>query len=270
MRNGGLYLKRLVKSIQSQTNSHWEAVIVDDGSTDGTDEYLAELISLDPRFIVHSTFGIGRGRALNLAISKCRSDIIVNLDADDLAHPNLVNSVVIGFTKWPEYTVIGGKNLLILDDAAPLWGDLGHGPNAIQDVGNSLAYRNPISHSGVSMRKDHVLEVGGYDYKRLGQYDYDLWTRLIDNGHRIGLSDVCVAAKRSHVSQFFERKNHIKYAWGAANVQWRAIRILDSSRVKGLLNIGLRLCWAVLPNGFRMRTRLMIQWAFRNILNNSF
>ena len=78
------YLKQSIPTIYQQKLDDVEIIIVDDGSTDGSHEYLAECQKTDKNFVVLQTDGIGPGRARNHAIEQANSDLIAFLDADDL------------------------------------------------------------------------------------------------------------------------------------------------------------------------------------------
>lgn len=73
-----------IKSLQYQTYSNWECVIVNDGSSDRTLEIVNDLASLDSRIKVFSfDQNKGRGAARQFALEKCTGELIAMLDADD-------------------------------------------------------------------------------------------------------------------------------------------------------------------------------------------
>lgn len=85
--NGMPKIKLAVASLLQQTYVDWEAIIIDDGSTDGTAEYL-DLLS-DPRIVVHH-FEKNRGRpyARQKALEMASGDYLAMLDADDFYAPD--------------------------------------------------------------------------------------------------------------------------------------------------------------------------------------
>lgn len=76
-------LPRAVASLRAQTLSDWECLLVDDGSTDGTWEFLQELAAEDPRFHIFQQDHAGQGTALDVAKRHAQSEIICFLDSDD-------------------------------------------------------------------------------------------------------------------------------------------------------------------------------------------
>ena len=257
VKNGGRYLREAVDSIRAQDITDWEAVIVDDGSTDDTPAYLESLSSEDPRFCVKLTPGIGRGKALNIAVSMCQADIVTNLDADDLAHPHRARVLLETMRAYTEYDVVAGKSQLILDDGKPEWA-LGAQPaSSLTDVTRRLAHANPVGHSTVGIRRAAMRSVEGYDEERISQFDYELWVRLALAGYRLGAIDVTLGAKRSHTGQSYERREHLRYVLRSAPVQWRAVRGLGANRAFGGIRVIARVIWASMPVKGRMWVRRM-------------
>lgn len=79
------YLSECINSVLKQSYPDWEAIIVDDGSTDNTEEVALELKALSPdRIQYHKTQNLGVAAARNFACKLSRGEFILPLDADDL------------------------------------------------------------------------------------------------------------------------------------------------------------------------------------------
>src|SRR5690625_519263 len=87
VKNGEKTIKETLKSVIDQTLKNWEFIIVDDGSEDNTLNILKTIEKTDARFKIVKTSGIGRGKALNLALHYSKGKYVANIDADDLMHP---------------------------------------------------------------------------------------------------------------------------------------------------------------------------------------
>ena len=78
-------IKETFDSVISQTFSDWEWIIIEDQSTDGSYEFIKELVKDDKRIILLQTDkNSGAAKARNLGIEKAEGRYIAFLDADDL------------------------------------------------------------------------------------------------------------------------------------------------------------------------------------------
>ena len=77
------YIERCVKSITDQTYKNLEIILVDDGSTDGTEKILDELAEKDARIKVFHKENGGSSSARNLGITKATGEYIGFADSDD-------------------------------------------------------------------------------------------------------------------------------------------------------------------------------------------
>ena len=92
--NGVATLERAVRSVQGQTFAHWELLVVDDCSTDGSREAIAAWASADPRIRpIHSTENRGPGAARNLGLRSACGKFITYLDGDDEYDPQYLEHV---------------------------------------------------------------------------------------------------------------------------------------------------------------------------------
>jgi len=108
------YLSACVQSVQGQSYAHWELLLVDDGSTDGSGPLCDGFAAGDPRIrVIHKENG-GSSFARNAGIKAAKGDRLIFLDSDDYwAHPAFLetvaahcredNLVVWGFQRCPEH-----------------------------------------------------------------------------------------------------------------------------------------------------------------------
>lgn len=257
VRNGERFVLKAVESIKAQDVDYWEAVIIDDGSTDATVSLLESIAVEDPRFRVESTSGIGRGKALNMAVSLCQSEILTNLDADDLAHPQRARVLLELMAKHPEFSVLTGRSRVIFNDGKPEWNVLPDVDESLGDVTCLLARKNPIGHSSMGIRRYVLESVKGYREELTSQFDYDLWVRLALAGYRLGATTATLGAKRSHSGQSYERGAHLRYVLRSTQIQWRAACGLKLNLLICGILVGARIIWACLPVKGRLWVRHM-------------
>lgn len=85
--NQGKYLQDALQSVLDQTYAGWECIIINDGSTDNTEQVAMEWTSRDQRFKYFYKENGGLSSARNKGLDECAGDYIQFLDADDCIAP---------------------------------------------------------------------------------------------------------------------------------------------------------------------------------------
>ena len=88
------YLRRALDSLLAQTHQDWEAILVDDGSTDGSADIAAQYCDRDRRFVLTKQENQGQGVARNNALNMIGGDYVMYLDPDDMLHPQAMEICV--------------------------------------------------------------------------------------------------------------------------------------------------------------------------------
>lgn len=87
--NAGGFIAESIRSVQQQTYSRWELLVIDDASTDETSQIVEGLAVNDDRIKLHVLpTNQGAGFARNIGIKAATGDFISFLDADDLWKPH--------------------------------------------------------------------------------------------------------------------------------------------------------------------------------------
>ena len=87
------YLERCIKSLQDQTYSDFEVIMVDDGSTDQSVETAKHYINSDKRFKYFYQSNAGQGSARNTGIRNASGDYYCFVDSDDYVHPQYLENL---------------------------------------------------------------------------------------------------------------------------------------------------------------------------------
>jgi glycosyltransferase involved in cell wall biosynthesis len=95
------YVENALQSILKQTITDYEIIIVNDGSTDKSKEIASKYLSDEIRIIDHAN-NKGLSAARNTGIKNANSDYITFLDADDLWHPNYLQTIKKLILSYPE------------------------------------------------------------------------------------------------------------------------------------------------------------------------
>src|SRR5438132_11921709 len=102
--NCGKYIAQSINSILNQTYKDFEFIIIDDGSTDNTEEIV--LSFKDPRIIYRKTVNKGTSAALNLGLSLALNEWVARIDADDLNVPSRLEKQVKFLNENPGYDIV--------------------------------------------------------------------------------------------------------------------------------------------------------------------
>lgn len=118
------YVREAIESVRQQTVSPDEVIIIDDGSTDGTSEVLADYADLSG-FLVIRTENNGLGPARNLGRMLARSRYIYFFDSDDLIKENFVERLreIIIENGNPDMILFAGEVFRDQDCDHPYWVD---------------------------------------------------------------------------------------------------------------------------------------------------
>ena len=100
--NASSYLKRSLDSVKNQTFKEFEVIIINDGSTDNSEEVCLNYVQLDNRFNYYKQENKGKSSAVNNAYQKAKGEYIYVLDSDDYIDENLFK---IGLNTANKYNV---------------------------------------------------------------------------------------------------------------------------------------------------------------------
>jgi glycosyltransferase involved in cell wall biosynthesis len=198
--NGMPFVRSAIQSITEQTTSCWKLVIVDDGSTDGTREWLRTFG--DPRIrVIELSKNMGQTTALNHGLSVVDTEFVARLDQDDLASCDRIASQLSYLDEHPGVVLVSGWAYLIDDDGSTIGEFAPAGSDA-----TTLRYLiecdrpNPIAHSAATFRTEFARVVGGYPGSIQYANDYGLWCGLSREG-RIIVEERFVGSLRQHKGQ---------------------------------------------------------------------
>src|SRR5690606_1357140 len=86
--NYGFCLSETIGSLQAQTHANWQALIIDDGSSDDTQAVIKGLAETDKRIKYYYRYHQGVSAARNFGVDHAVGDYILFLDGDDLITSN--------------------------------------------------------------------------------------------------------------------------------------------------------------------------------------
>jgi len=175
--NYGRYLAGALDSVLAQTFTDWEAIVVDDGSTDNTAEVIRPYLS-DGRIRYHRSNHLGAAGARNLAIGLAHGPFLAILDADDLWLPTKLELQVALFRDDVELGVAYTRIIVINEDGSPA--SCKEYPEYTLHRGwvlPALFMENFVCFSSVMFRRSVLDDVGRFDEELPMAMDYDLLLR---------------------------------------------------------------------------------------------
>lgn len=185
------YLKETLESVFAQTYKDYEVVIVDDGSTDGTEEMIKHL-GYNTRY--HRQENAGDAAARNKLIELAAGKYITFLDSDDLLMPDAVERMTTVMQQEAEPVIVYGPYLRIDQRGSVIGKDK---RRLYSGFVTKHLFQDVFIHSCGSMfPKNALKEAGGFDTSLRVCSDYDLWLRLSLKYRFLALSEPTFKRRR--------------------------------------------------------------------------
>ena len=204
-------VQQALASVKAQTFRDFEIVVVDDGSTDGTDEVL----SAEPELLVlRHPCCQGVAAARNTGVAAAQGEWLAFLDSDDLWLPDKLARQISCLKGQPE---------LLICQTDETWVRRGvrvNKPAAHRKVAGRIFLpslgRCMISPSAVMLHRRLLQDHGAFDAALPAAEDYDLWLRLTWR-YEVGLVDEPLVIKRGGHPDQLSRQ------WGIDRFRIRAL-----------------------------------------------
>ena len=171
--NGEKYLKEAINSILEQTYSDFELLLIDDASSDRTEEIIRSY--KDDRIVyIKNEQNLGLIKTLNKGLDLAKGEFIARMDQDDISAPTRFEEQIAIFKNNPEIGVCGTWFTIIKNDLED--GKLPH-PVYDENIKIALLGYCSLGHPTVMLRKKSLGNLR-YDEDFQAAEDYEFWTRL--------------------------------------------------------------------------------------------
>ncbi|WP_400071321.1 glycosyltransferase family 2 protein [Zobellia russellii] len=206
--NSEKYLTDNILSVQAQTHNNWEHILVDDCSTDSSEDLIRSFQENDPRIKYYRLKkNSGAGVARNKGIELAKGDYIAFLDSDDKWYPHKLaaqlkfmndNNYPFTFSDYDKMDADGKYTNEIVKSKEKV-------------TYNSALYKNPIGCLTVM----YSVNFFGKQYMASirKRQDYALWLKLLKKSNAYGLNQVLSTYREGNESISSNKFKLVKYEW---------------------------------------------------------
>tara|TARA_R110002049_G_scaffold27321_2_gene93954 strand:- start:7473 stop:8471 length:999 start_codon:yes stop_codon:yes gene_type:complete len=209
--NGMPYLPAAVDSILEQTFTDWKMVIVNDGSTDESTNYLNDLS--DPRIKIIHQEQQGLAAALNHGIQHCDTPFLARLDSDDIALPTRLEKQYQFMRKHPEVGLLGTQFNRLGPQRSGFPSKLPCGHDEITEA--LMEGKHAMCHPTIMCQTQIMRDVGGYWEHPIAQ-DWDIYLKMSEKSKLANLDEVLLYYRIHNASlngqKLAKIRHHQRYA----------------------------------------------------------
>ena len=174
--NGTKFLGEAIESIVNQTFNEFEFLIIDDGSTDQSNELIKSYDDKRIRLFVNKN-NIGQSASLNKGIKMARGDYIVIMDQDDISVQDRLK-VQLEFMENHSNIDVCGSWLELFGT----YGGIVKYETKSEKIKMNLLTNVNLAHSAVMIRKSTLVKCDlNYNSNLSIAQDYDLWVRMFEH-----------------------------------------------------------------------------------------
>lgn len=156
---------------------------------------------------------VGTGKAKNIGLQACQYPYVAIMDTDDISVPNRFECQLSFLVQNPEIVLVGGQIIefegrpenILSKKSVPLNQD---------EIITFAKKRSPFNHPATMYRRDVIQALGGYHHHLLME-DYNLWVRILAQGHKTKNLDQVLVFMRSRKAMLGRRRGlgYIKSEW---------------------------------------------------------
>jgi glycosyltransferase involved in cell wall biosynthesis len=210
-KNAAATIGLTLESLKAQTFRHFDVVVVDDGSTDGTGDIVRSQAGCLTLQVLRHEQSQGVARSINAAVATSHAPLIARLDADDMARQDRLAVQMAFMHSHPEVMVCGSDMAVFsVDQGTAVRAHLMQHPRGHDDIVTALVQRTALAHPSLMLRRSLFDTVGWYDPCFDMAEDYDLWTRGALLGMRYANIAQPLTYYRWHPEQVSQSRAHVQ------------------------------------------------------------
>jgi len=217
--NDEKYVADAIRSILNQTYEDFEFIIVNDGSTDRTQEIIDSF--KDDRLVkIRNERNSGVAKSINTALKVARGEFIAIQDSDDLSLNNRLKDMVNLLEKSPNMVALVVSLYIEVDEKGKVLGPVFF-PTDFEVLRKNFIRKRSLRHPALLMKKKALEKVGFYNESYRSAEDYELWLRLLKDYEFKILPKVLTIIRKTY------RTNERKEIYYSIKARLWALRNLD-------------------------------------------
>jgi glycosyltransferase involved in cell wall biosynthesis len=212
-KNTAVFLEECLSSIQTQTYTNWELLIVDDHSTDHSYAVVESFATADSRIQLLKNNGSGIIDALQWAYKHSKGELVTRMDSDDIMTPNKLEVLVKQLQRFgKKHVAVGGVAYFNANGVGPGYKSYELWLNALTKTGSNYneIYKECVIPSPCWMLHREDLDACGAFQPRVYPEDYDLTFRFYKYGYTCIPCDSIIHKWRDYSTR--TSRTHVHYA----------------------------------------------------------
>jgi glycosyltransferase involved in cell wall biosynthesis len=219
--NGENFVLEAIRSIQNQTFSNWELIILDDGSLDGSLKICQEQAASDPRIRVHANgINLGLAKTMNKLVRLATGQYIAVQEQDDISMPNRLRLEVDLLDVNPDVGLVSGVAAWIDDDGEIFYyypGRLHQGrlfPKDMRAMGAYLFIEGcKVANPACMFRRAILQEIPGpFDEEALQSIDYQFFLHVAHRYEISGIPEILVNMRRGTQHTHYSKQRRVAFS----------------------------------------------------------
>jgi cellulose synthase/poly-beta-1,6-N-acetylglucosamine synthase-like glycosyltransferase len=220
--NEEMVICKTINAILNSAYQNYRIIVVDDGSTDQTYDFLLRDFIDNPKVKIFTIKNKGKSGALNFGISKSEGEIVVTLDADTLFLPDTMEKLVRRFWDSRVAAVAGNAKVGNRINILTRWQALEYitSQNSDRRAFEILNCISVVPGAVGAWRRSALLEVGGFSNNTLAE-DADLTFGILKNGHRVAYEEEAIGLTEAPDSVKNFLKQRFRWMYGMLQTAWK-------------------------------------------------
>ncbi len=199
------YIQDSIESVLNQTYSNFKLLVLNDGSTDFTLEYLLSI--KDPRVTIYNQENKGAGFSANRLIELCDTKWCARLDADDICEPNRLKWQMEYIQQHPDIVLVGSKYCFFTPEGEIKATFV---PVSDREIKQRLeSAKAAFCHSSIMFDCNVAKQIGGYRIPGAGE-DFDFVLRMAEYGPVANIEQCAIKYRLSNGSYSVRARDEVR------------------------------------------------------------